>query len=397
MASPKATSAEKLLAGSLADFSGGPNLRDSASELAANELEDAWNVTLDERGGAASRLGFIKRNAAVLGTGERVINDTWSRLLSKWVTQVGQHLFLNDAVVPVHTFTTNACVTFAETDNRIVVAHPVDGLWYSPDGTTWTKITSANAPTQPLCVASWEAKLFVGLADGSVHWSAAGDILTWNVNDFNPIWTIDQQPIVNLHVGSGQDIQGRPGLLAFKNESVYRINDPATGANTVVDATNGCGGPKAVVGVGARVCWIGKRGIFWWREDQAQPVSVSDLLEPLWRDDQINVSLQAGFCAGRRLNRAYFSLAYQHPAFFQACKQVEIVEFNTVATTIDEHEIVMPCAKPRREIRSSSLRRVRHSESTGSHPCPGSTSARSASRRAGKPISPHSVCISSRS
>jgi hypothetical protein len=40
-------------------------------------------------------------------------------------------------------------------------------------------------------------------------------------------------------------------------------------------------------------------------------------------------------------SRAYFSFAYQHPAFFQACKQIEIVEFNTVATTIDEHEIVM--------------------------------------------------------
>lgn len=305
-----AKSGQQLLDGALSDFSGGPNLRDAASELAANELEDAWNITLDERGGSASRLGFEKRNGAVLGTGgDLVVNDTWSRLASKWITQSGKSLYLNNGTSPVHTFTTSDCVTFAETDDKIVAAHPVDGLFTSPDGATWTALTGTNVPTQPLCVAAWEAKLWVGLADGSVHWSKAGDITTWVVTDFNQIWTIDQQPIVNLHVGSGQDIQGRPGLIVFKNESVYRINDPATGAYTVIDATNGCGGPKAVIGVGARVCWVGKRGIFWWREDQAQPVSASDLLQPLWRDDQINVSVQAGWCAGRRLNRAYFSIA----------------------------------------------------------------------------------------
>jgi hypothetical protein len=305
-----AKSGQALIPGSLSDFSGGPNLRDAASELAANELEDAWNVTLDERGGAASRLGYQKRNGTVLGgVSDLIVNDFWSRLAAKWITQSGKSIYLDNATSAVHTFTTADCVTFAETDNKIVAAHPVDGIFTSPDGTTWTLLAGANVPTKPLCVAAWEAKLWVGLADGTVHWSALGDITTWNVNDFNPIWTIDQQPIVNLHVGSGQDIQGRPGLLAFKNESVYRINDPATGAYTVVDATNGCGGPKAVIGVGARVCWIGKRGIFWWREDQAQPVNVSDLLGQLWRDDQLNVSVQAGWCAGRRLNRAYFSLA----------------------------------------------------------------------------------------
>ena len=310
MASARPKSSQELVPGALSDFSGGPNLRDAASELAQNEFEDAWNITLDERGGAASRLGYAKRNATPLGgAGDLIVNDTWSRLLSKWVTQAGKSLYLNNGAVPVHTFTTADCVTFAETDDKLVAAHPVDGLWTSPDGTVWTQLVGANVPTAPLCVAAWEAKLWVGLADGSVHWSAIGDITTWNVNDFNEIWTIDQQPIVNLHVGSGQDIQGRPGLLAFKNESVYRINDPSDGAYTVIDATNGCGGPKAVVGVGARVCWIGKNGVFWWREDQAQPVSVSDLLQRLWRTDQVNISVQAGWCAGRRLNRAYFSLA----------------------------------------------------------------------------------------
>lgn len=388
-AQPKST--QNLLAGQLADFSGGPNLRDSASELAANELEDAWNITLDERGGAASRLGYVKRNSSALGsTGDLVVNDTWVRLLGKWLTQAGDSLYLDDGAVSVHTFSTADCVTFAETDDKVVAAHPVDGMFASADGSAWTKLgqlgtvtitiaspavftcanhglseddeitlsttgslpsgltagttyyvlaagltssefevaataggvaintsgsqsgthtlSSANVPAEPLCVTAWEAKLWVGLADGSVHWSKAAQPQLWLADDFNEIWTIDQQPIVNLHVGSGQDIQGRPGLLVFKNDSVYRINDPATGAYTVIDATNGCGGPKAVVGVGAKVIWIGKHGVFWWDESLAQPTSAADLLQPLWKPDQVNIGQQALWCAGRRLNRAYFSL-----------------------------------------------------------------------------------------
>lgn len=298
----------KLDAGAVSDFSAGPNFRDSPSELARNEDYGSYNCTYDERGGAASRLGSKQRNATALGgVGDLVINDVYSQLLGKWITQSGKSLYLDDVDVAVHTFTTSDCVTFCETDNKVIAAHPVDGLWQSADGSTWTQITGANVPTAPLCIAVWEAKLWVGLADGTVHWSAAGDPTSWAALDFNPIWTKDQAPIVNLHVGSGQDIQGRPGLLVFKNESVYRINDPATGAYTVIDYSSGAAGPKAVIGVGARVCWIGKRGLFWWREDQAQPVSASDRLAPVWRPEQLSDANQELWCAGRRLNRALFS------------------------------------------------------------------------------------------
>lgn len=236
-----------------------------------------------------------------------VINDYYSRLLGSQLTQVGVNLYLADNTTAVHTFTTTDCVTFAELNSLVIAAHPVDGIWYSSDGNTWTKVTDADAPTKPLCVTTWQARLYVGLADGSVHWSDPGDPTAWTGTSFNEIWTKDQQPIIALHVGSGQDIIGKPGLLVFKQDSVYRINDPATGAYTVVDATNGAAGPKAVVGVGSRVCWIGKHGIFWWREDQASPVNASDLLRPIWRSDQLSFANQKNWCAGRRLNRAYFS------------------------------------------------------------------------------------------
>src|SRR5262249_44855787 len=113
--------------------------------------------------------------------------------------------------------------------------------------------------------------------------------------------------IVALHIGSGQDIQGRPGLLAYKQESTYRIHDANTGAYTTVDATVGAAGSRAVVGVGAKVYSIGKRGIFWYREDQQGLVDAAGRLKPLWRD-QTNLAQLSLWAAGRKGNRAFFSL-----------------------------------------------------------------------------------------
>lgn len=297
-----------LESGSLSNFAGGPNFRDAPSELAPAETYGSWNITYDERGGAASRLGYVKRNSSRLGgVNDYVVNDFYSQILGAFLTQSGKKLYKADNTTAVQTFTTNDCVTYTEMNGKVIVGHPADGLYYSTDGSSWTHITAANAPATAACVCVWQAKLFVGLADGSVHWSAIGDPLTWDIDDFNEIWTKDQQPIVAMCVGSGQDIQGRPGLLVFKQESVYRINSAATGAYTVLSTSEGAASAKAVVGVGSRVCWIGTRGVFWWREDQAGPVSAADQLQPLWQSSQLSFANQAGWCAGRRMNRALFS------------------------------------------------------------------------------------------
>lgn len=289
------------------NFSGGPNFRDSPTELAANESYSAYNCTFDERGGVSSRLGYVKRNGSPLGAGVKIVNEFYSTILGAFVTQAGTGLYTADNTTVRKTFTTSDICTFAELAGKVIVGHPVDGLWYSTDGITWTHITSANAPTTANCIATWNAKLFVGMSDGSVHWSNASDPLTWTSTDFNAVWTKDQKPIVALYIGSGQDIQGRPGLLVFKQDSVYRMNDSGTGAYTVLDSSYGAAGPKAVIGVGARVIWIGRGGIFWWREDQASPVAAADLLRPIWRQEELSFANQLGWSAGRRLNRAYFS------------------------------------------------------------------------------------------
>ena len=289
-------------------FSGTANMFAVGSSWPFNSA--VWNGSIDEIAVFESILSgatiLAIYNAGVTANASSpVINDYYSPLLGGFLTQAGKDLYFSGS--SRHTFSTTGCLTFAELGGKVIVGHPVDGLWYSTDGVSWTHITSANAPATANCICTWMSKLFVGMSDGTVHWSAASDPTTWAANDFNAIWTKDQKPIVALAVGSGQDIQGRPGLLAFKQESVYRINDSGTGAYTVVDTSHGAAGPKAVVGVGARVCWIGKGGIWWWREDQASPVNASDLLRPLWRNEQLSFSNQSGWAAGRRLNRAYFS------------------------------------------------------------------------------------------
>src|SRR5215471_1060708 len=47
----------------LRNFSGGLNLRDTATELGPTESPDLWNVTLDERGGVVKRLGYSRWNS----------------------------------------------------------------------------------------------------------------------------------------------------------------------------------------------------------------------------------------------------------------------------------------------------------------------------------------------
>lgn len=296
--------APPLKGDALRDFSGGPNLRDTESELLPNEDEDSWNVTYDERGGGSSRLGYAKDGAAF--SGGVVKNRFWSSLLADRVTQAGASLYLGTTNTARKTFTTSELVTFTETNSLIVACHPTDGLFTSADAITWTAVADPDAP-KGTCVTVWQNKLYVGSPAGKLSWSAAGDPLTWAATDFNKLWEKDQTAIVALHIASGEDQLGRAGLLAYKQESVYRVYDSTTGAYYTIDASVGAAGPLALTGVGAKVYSIGKRGIFWYREDQQGLVDASDRYKPLWRD-QTNLAQQALWCAGRKGNRALFSL-----------------------------------------------------------------------------------------
>ena len=291
------------------DFSGGPNVRDAAPELAKNECIDAWNVTFDERGGVGSRLGFAKYNSSVYGGGT-VQNEHWSTTAAALIVQAGASLYKGTSTVANKTFTTSARVGFADFAGKLCVIHPIDGLFTSTDGVTFTAVADADAPKGD-SLEVWNNFLFAAgnpTNASRVSRCDAGDPTAWTSTAYNDLRTKDNEKVVALKVASGLDISGRAGLVACKQESSYRIYDSATLAYEVIDATVGAASALAVVGVGARVITISKRGIFWWAEGQVGMQNASDLLAPLWDPSQINLAQLDKFCAGRKANRARFSL-----------------------------------------------------------------------------------------
>lgn len=290
------------------DFSGGPNLRDAAPELAANELADAYNVTFDERGGVSSRLGYAKYNSSVFSG--LVQNIYVSAVAAGVITQAGANLYKDTSTTIRKTFSTSARVGMVDFAGKLYVIHPVDGLWSSNDGITYTVVADVDAPDGDV-LEVWQNKLFAAgnpVNKARVSWSAAGDGLTWSATDFNDLRTKDEEKVVALRVVPGLDVLGRSGLAALKQESAYRIYDPTTGAYETLDATNGAASALAVTSIGADLLVLNKHGIFKWRNGQVGLSDASDRLRPLWDPGQINLTKLDLFAAGRARNRAVFSL-----------------------------------------------------------------------------------------
>src|SRR6266498_1380735 len=111
---------------SIADFSGGLDLRDSPSELAANELGTAFNVTLDERGGVQGRLGYEKWNPTPFNAAAKVQNTFYWENGRRLITQVGASMYEDQAVTPFYAHTTSARIAMSEFAGLLIMVHPVD-------------------------------------------------------------------------------------------------------------------------------------------------------------------------------------------------------------------------------------------------------------------------------
>lgn len=295
--------------GGARDFSGGPNLRDAAPEIGPNEVIDALNVTFDERGGAASRLGYTKFNGSAYGGGV-VSNVWWSTTAAALITQAGPSLYKGTSTVANKTFTTSARVGFADFAGKLCVMHPVDGLFTSTDGVTFTAVVDPDAPKGNV-LEVWQNKLFSAgdpTNKARVSWSVAGDPTNWSATDFNEIRTLDNEQVVALRAAPGLDISGRSGMLAMKQESTYRIFDSSTGAYELIDATVGSASSLTAVAVGPKVVTLSKRGIFQWQNGQIGMSNVSDRDAPLWDPTQIDLTQLSLFAGGRKKNKVVFSL-----------------------------------------------------------------------------------------
>lgn len=291
-------------------FDGGLNLRDAQSELAGNESPDMSNVTLDERGGIAKRLGYVKDNSSPYNASLVQNLFYWASGQNK-ITQSGAAVFKDSSTVAFKTFTTSARVGFADFIGKLYMIHPIDGL-FSYDGTTVAAIAAGPKGT---CLAPWQNKLFASGDPANkprVICSGRGDPLDWTIGgaggaNYNDLREKDSETVVCLSGAAGIDISGRPGLLAFKNESSYRIYDSATLAYQTIDPTIGAASALAVVNLFGRSIVLSQRGIFW-TDGVSGLRPAGEKLEPLWDQAQIAYDKLDLFCAGARGDRVYFSL-----------------------------------------------------------------------------------------
>lgn len=294
------------------DFSGGLNLREAPPELAANESPDLWNVTLDERGGVAKRLGYTKVNSTAF-SGGLVQNLHYSGTLSNLITHAGSSLYLGTTNTARQTFTTGARGGLCDFAAKVWAVHPVDGVYSSSDGITWTHIASSPPGTS---IVPWQNRLIVcgdpanptrvsacAIGDGTDWSTAAGH--GWN-NEIreNPN---DGSALQCLAAASGVDIAGRPGLIACKRDSTYRIYDSSTGAYQTLDPNIGAASAKSVTTAFGKTIILSRQGIFW--TDGVSPLQkASARVDPLFTPAAL-AEAQLDLCAaGSFGDRCYFSL-----------------------------------------------------------------------------------------
>lgn len=289
----------------LGPFPGGLNIRDAYTEIAANELADGTNFTLDERGVAIKR-NDCPANATFAVPPGAVTAFFFSSAINYAIIQVGTTLYRSTNLgggggwTSFKVLSTVSVCAFADFANKLVFTHAADGT-FTYDGTTLTLVAATRNGT---CIAAWQNKVWVGgvpSATGSryrVGWCAAGDATTWAATDFVDLREKDDQPMTALFGGSG--------LIAFKESSLYRINDSTTGAFSTIDWNSGCVGALAVCGSDEGIFHWGLDGLY--RSSGIGPsVLIGDKLRPRFLSANINATTKP-MIAGVYLNgRVYFA------------------------------------------------------------------------------------------
>jgi hypothetical protein len=289
----------------LLSFDGGWNLIASPSELGLNESPSCLNVTLDERGGVLKRLGLAKvgDNGSVVTT---PLILYYSRVIGRLLLQCGTGLYASSDggatwSAALKTFSTASRVGICDFQGKAVIIHPVDGV-FTYDGTTFSAAI-ANGP-KGNTLAVWENAIFsagdplqptrVTRSDlGAITWPAAPTTNDLRVKDDTPLTCL---------------MPGPATLLAFKEESVYRVSDPTTIAYSLLGATHGASGPLCVALNGGQAAAICKRGITV-LDGVSAPRLVSSKLTPLFNAAQLNLATAPNWTASIKEDRYVFSFA----------------------------------------------------------------------------------------
>lgn len=243
------------------DFRYGLNLVDSEADLPPNGTFSQLNCSVDELGLLGKRGGCASLLQLAITTPTYVF---YSKALDKYFVLDGTNLkkYSNAWIfeATVKTFSTAdkiAMVDFNSTSGaKCVLVHKVDGVFDSPDGITWT---NRSATVKGTTIAVWHNKLFVG-GDTSnfprVWWSNAGTSATWTTaTDFNDLREKDVTVLTALHETAGI-------LIAAKENSAYRINNPQTGEYTMIDRAHGASEHESIASIEGLVGFGNQMGFY---------------------------------------------------------------------------------------------------------------------------------------
>lgn len=331
---PKVQPRSKTDTTRLETFDGGVNLRDAPTEVELSETPDCMNMTLDERGGAISRLGLSKLNGASLlpATADFLYYSTVADAVLAYVsTDAGNgKLFksTNGGVtwsLVLGTFVAGAQAAIADFTGvngpRVVVVTTLDGVYsFAADlaSNVHTAGGSANmTEVRGSAIAVWQNKCWVtgDIREDTTHSRArvwfcvAGNEQQWTVaSHFVDLRDVDAYQCTAIGAGQGMDVTGKPTLVVYKERSTYRINDSTTGSFTTLhNKGSGAASQKAVASNLGRICSINQQGI-WVTDGLAVPIRVSDKLEPLFSAEGLNLGVLKSWSAAPYRDRIVFSL-----------------------------------------------------------------------------------------
>lgn len=216
-------------------------------------MRDAQNVRVFN-GIVYSRTGIVAQGNAPAAPATGMLALFYSTAISRWLCQIDASLYRSPDLITwtlVNTFSSAKTVGMCDFNGEVVICHPADGTYTLTAGFA---LTLRAATVTGISCAAWQNKVWVTGGSNRVWRSNIGDAHTWTVaTDWTDIPELGTAGLTCIGGGNGMDISGRPGLLAFKQDATFRINDSATGAYTLVDGTVGAVTASAVASIAGLV------------------------------------------------------------------------------------------------------------------------------------------------
>lgn len=248
----------RLLKKQIDNFSAG--LNSSAYDfwdIGPDETYSSFQVRITDQGHLETRPGCpASSDFPAPPSANAVANLYWSEALSVAILQVGNTLYKcaigGGSWTSFRTCSTSSRVEFCDFGTKLVYVHPADGV-RTYDGATDASVSTV---AKGKSIAVWQNKVWVGSDTGPTYWwSAAGDVTSWTTGtDVNQVRDKDTKGITAMFPSSG--------LIIFKEDSFYRVNDSTTGAYQTVDVNNGALAQRAVTGSQSNIYFMGLTGIF---------------------------------------------------------------------------------------------------------------------------------------